>query len=207
MISRLRGLLLDLDDEEAVIEVGTPTGGIGYAVRCGVRTLAQMPPPGEAVTLFIDSQTREDGTRLYGFLSKGERKAFQGLQGVQGVGPKAALSVLDILSPSELMQAVARDDKAAVGRANGVGPKLAQRIVTELKDKVLTDGGTFAVSAFATPPAPVAPSLNGECVSALIGLGIPEAQSRRAVDQALNDLGPEAELAAVIRASLKALGR
>jgi Holliday junction DNA helicase RuvA len=204
MIGRLRGLVLELSDEEALIEVG----GVGYIVRCGVRTLANMPELGAEVIVHIESVTREDGTRLFGFLTKDERQAFVSLQGVQGVGPKAALAVLDIMTPMELAQAVASDDKTKVGRASGVGPKLAQRIVIELKGKPLTAAGVFEPIGYS--PATVTtlkPSINGESVAALMGLGMSEQQSRQAVDVALKDLGPEAELAAVIRASLKALGR
>ncbi len=205
MIGRLRGHLLEIGDEEVIVECG----GVGYVVRCGVRTLAALPSLDSEVILYIESATREDGTRLYGFLTKDERKAYVVLQGVQGVGPKAALSVLDILTPHELAQAVAHEDKASVGRANGVGPKLAQRIVIELKGKALSDA-VFEVGVSAGAykgPAPAAPSLTGESVAALIGLGIPEQSARLAVDTAVKALGPDAELPAMIRASLKALGR
>lgn len=207
MIGRLRGALLESDDEELLVEVS----GVGYNVRCGVRTLAALPEVGAEIILHIESQTREDGTRLYGFLSKDERQAFRKLLDVQGVGPKAALSVLDILTPEDLTIAVANEDKTRVGKANGVGPKLAQRIVIELKGKALTTGGVFvppvgmASASTAAASAPV--SVNGESVAALMGLGISETQSRVAVENALRELGPEAELAAVIRASLKVLGR
>lgn len=205
MIGRLRGLVLELSDEEALIEVG----GVGYIVRCGVRTLANMPELGAEIIVHIESVTREDGTRLFGFLTKDERQAFVSLQGVQGVGPKAALAVLDIMTPMELAQAVAHEDKAKVGRASGVGPKLAQRIVIELKGKPLTVAGAFEPVGYSPSPVvtTVKPSVNGESVAALMGLGMSEQQSRQAVDAAVKDLGPEAELAAVIRASLKALGR
>ncbi len=201
MIGRLRGLLLETSEEEVLVECA----GVGYLVRCGVRTLSAMPELGVEIIVHIDSQTREDGTRLYGFLNKDERKAFQALQGVQGVGPKAALSVLDVLTPGQLAQAVAHEDKTAVGRANGVGPKLAQRIVIELKGKVL-QSAEFAPLPYQAP-APAKPSVSGESVAALVGLGIPEMQSRLAVETAMKQLGDEAELAAVIRASLKAMGK
>lgn len=201
MIGRLRGILLELSDEEVLVECG----GVGYLVRCGVRSLAAVPELGTEIILHIESQTREDGTRLYGFLTKDERKAFQALQSVQGVGPKAALAVLDVLTPGQLAQAVAHEDKAAVGRASGVGPKLAQRIVIELKGKILQVAEFEPLPYHA--PAPVKPSVSGESVAALVGLGIPETQSRQAVETALKQLGEEAELAAVIRASLKAMGR
>lgn len=205
MIGRLRGILLEIEDDEAVIEVM----GLGYIVKCGVRTLANLPANGQETILHIESQTREDGTRLYGFLSKDERKTFQQLLTVQGVGPKAALSVLDILTPHELAIAVAHEDKTKVNKANGVGPKLAQRIVIELKGKALAIGEAFVPVApgVVLASASSAASRSGESVAALMGLGIPEAQSRQAVEAAVKELGPEAELAAVIRASLKLIGK
>jgi holliday junction DNA helicase RuvA len=206
MIGRLRGALLEIDDEDVLIEVR----GVGYIVRCGIRTISNLPEVGTEVILYIESQTREDGTRLFGFLSKSERKAFQSLNGVQGVGPKAALSVLDILTPYELASAVASEDKSRIGKASGVGPKLAQRIVIELKGKPLSVGEGFDVaigggSAKSFTPAPL--SVNGESVAALMGLGISEGQSRQAVETAVRDLGADAALADVIRASLKAIGK
>ena len=183
-------------------------GGVGYVVRCGARTLQRLPPLGEEVTLDIDSQTREDGTRLYGFLSKAERQAFLLLQAIQGVGPKAALAVLDVLPPAELASAVARDDRAAVSRANGVGAKLAVRIVTELKGKPIGAGLTMPLHAGAVDaPPPVAPSATGEAVSALLGLGVAEPVGRRAVETVAARLGPDAALPALIKAALQELGR
>ena len=204
MIGRLRGLVSDIEEEEAVVDVN----GVGYVVRCGARTLQRLPPLGEEVTLDIDSQTREDGTRLYGFLSKAERQAFLLLQAIQGVGPKAALAVLDVLPPADLASAVARDDRAAVSRANGVGAKLAVRIVTELKGKPIGAGLTMPLHAGAVDaPAPVAPSVTGEAVSALLGLGVAEPVGRRAVESVAARLGPDATLPALIKAALQELGR
>ena len=183
--------------------------GVGYVVACGARTLGRLPATGDEATLFIESTwSAESGPRLYGFLSRDERRAFTTLLTIQGVGPKAALSVLDVLPPGELAAAVAREDKAAVARANGVGPKLALRIVTELKGKPLGEP-SFTPSApgvHAEPAAP-GPSLTGEAVSALLGLGVAEVNARRAVDQALIRLGDDADLSAVIRAALQELGR
>lgn len=207
MIGRLRGVLAEVGEAECLIDCG----GVGYVAACGARTLGRLPAPGDETTLYIHSQWSEDaGPRLYGFLTRDERRAFTVLLAIQGVGPKAALSVLDVLPPGELASAVAREDKAAVGRANGVGPKLALRIVTELKGKALGDGhfapvapGVHAEVVAAPPP----PSVTGEAVAALLGLGIAEVNARRAVDQALIRLGDEAELSAVIRAALQELGR
>jgi Holliday junction DNA helicase RuvA len=204
MIGRLRGVLAEITEEEALIDVG----GVGYLVRCGARTLARLPAIGDETLLHIDSQTREDGTRLYGFLTREERQAFVILQGVQGVGPKAALSVLDVMTPPELAAAVAREDKALVGRANGVGPKLALRIVTELKDKPIGVGDIAAFHAqVQAHAAPVAPSVAGEAVAALMGLGTAETLARRAVEQATARLGEDAPLPAIIKGALQELSR
>ncbi|GAA0775533.1 Holliday junction branch migration protein RuvA [Brevundimonas olei] len=208
MIGRLRGILAEVGEAECLIDCG----GVGYVATCGARTLGRLPAPGDETTLFIHSQWSQDqGPRLYGFLSRDERKVFNLMLTIQGVGPKAALGVLDVLPPAELAAAVAREDKAAVGRANGVGPKLALRIVTELKGKSLTDGafaptapGVHAEAAVAAPPPP---SVTGEAVAALLGLGIAEVNARRAVDHALIKLGEEAELPLVIRTALQELGR
>jgi Holliday junction DNA helicase RuvA len=203
MIGRLRGELAEIGEEEAIVDVG----GVGYLVRCGSRTLARLPPMGDLVVLHIDSQTREDGTRLYGFLTREERHAFVVLQGVQGVGPKAALAVLDVLSPGDLASAVAREDKALVGRANGVGPKLAQRIVVELKDKPIGGGDVASFHAQVHAPAAAVPTVAGDAVVALMGLGTPEAVGRRAVERVLERLGEAAPLQAVIKGALQELGR
>ena len=205
MIGRLRGILIEITEEEALIDVM----GVGYLVRCGSRTLARLPAIGDEAVLHIDSQTREDGTRLYGFLTREERQAFVFLQSVQGVGPKAALAVLDVLTPGELAAAIARDDKALVGRAQGVGPKLAQRIVVELKDKPIGAGDitAFHAQVQAGASAPAGPSVAGEAVVALMGLGTPEAVGRRAVEKAIERLGADAPLQAVIKGALQELGR
>ncbi len=204
MIGRLRGVVAEIGEEEALIDVG----GVGYLVRCGARTLARLPALGDEALLHIESYTREDGTRLFGFLTREERHAFVLLQAIQGVGPKAAQSVLDVLPPAELASAVARDDKAAIGRANGVGPKLALRIVTELKGKPISASLVIGAAPAAGPPlAPPPPSVAGEATAALMGLGVAEVVGRRAVEGALARLGEAAELPAVIRAALQELGR
>lgn len=205
MIGRLRGVLAEVGEEELVVDVT----GVGYVVRCGTRTLARLPALGEEVLLHVEHQfSAEQGPRLYGFLSRDERRAFVTLQSIQGVGPKAALGVLDVLSPGELAAAVARDDKAAVARANGVGPKLAQRIVLELKGKTLGEAAFEPGAALrAVPVAAPAPTLAGEAVAALLGLGIAEPLARRAVDQAVIRLGEDAALSAVIKAALQETAR
>lgn len=206
MIGRLRGMLAEVDQDHCLIDCA----GVGYVVSCGARTLQRLPAPGDEATLHVHSQWSEDaGPRLYGFLTRDERRAFTTLLAIQGVGPKAALSVLDVLPPGELASAVAREDKSAVARANGVGPKLALRIVTELKGKSLGDPSFTPVApgVHVEAAVPPAPSLTGEAVSALLGLGVAEVNARRAVDQALIRLGEDADLSAVIRAALQELGR
>ncbi len=203
MIGRLRGVLAEVAEEDALIDVA----GVGYVVRCGARTLGRLPAPGDEALLHVETQwTEAQGPRLYGFLTREERRAFVILQSIQGVGPKAALGVLDVLTPAELASAVAREDKAAVGRANGVGPKLALRIVVELKDKPIADGPVAAFHAGAAP-APAAPSAVGEAVAALMGLGVAEVAARRVVDQAALRLGEDADEAGLIKAALQELGR
>jgi Holliday junction DNA helicase RuvA len=205
MIGRLRGVLAETGEEDALIDVG----GVGYVVRCGSRTLSRLPAVGEEVLVHVETLTNEQtGTRLYGFLTREERRAFVLLQGVQGVGPKAALAVLDVLAPPDLAVAVAREDKAAVGRAQGVGPKLAQRIVVELKDKPIADGPVAAFHAEARAPAQaMAPSASGEAVAALMGLGVAEALARRAVEHAGRRVGETPEVPTLIKAALQELGR
>ena len=172
------------------------------------RTLGRLPAPGDEATLFIESTwSAESGPRLYGFLGRDERRAFTTLLTIQGVGPKAALSVLDVLPPGELAAAVAREDKAAVARANGVGPKLALRIVTELKGKPITDGPVAAFHGQISPSQPAKPSASGEAVAALMGLGVAEPAARRVVEAAAIRLGEEAEPPALIKAALQELGR
>ena len=196
MIGRLRGTLVETGEHDCLIDCA----GVGYVAACGARTLQRLPAPGDEAILHVETQwSQENGPRLYGFLTRDERRAFTTLLAIQGVGPKAALAVLDVLPPGDLAAAVAREDKAAVARANGVGPKLALRIVTELKGKPLGDV-TFA------PSAPV-PSITGEAVSALLGLGVAEVNALRAVDHAIIKLGDDADLSAVIRAALQELGR
>jgi len=206
MIGRLRGLVAEIETEDALIDVM----GVGYLVRCGARTLSRLPTVGEEAVLHIESQYSQDaGVRLYGFLTREERSVFRLLQGIQGVGPKAALGVLDVLPPAELAGAVAREDKAAVSRANGVGPKLAIRILLELKGKPLGAGlaaGT-TLGMTETAAAPPAPSLAGEATSALMGLGIAEPLARRAVEHGLAAKGPDVELSALIKAALQEVGK
>ena len=204
MIGRLRGIVAETAEEDALIDVA----GVGYVVRCGSKTLTRLPEIGGETVLHVETQWGEQtGIKLYGFLSREERRAFVVLQSIQGVGPKAALAVLDVLSPAELAAAAAREDKAVVARAQGVGPKLAQRIVTELKDKPIADGPVAAFHAQIAGAQPAKPSIAGEAVAALMGLGVAEPAARRVVEQAAVRLGEEAPAPALIKAALQELGR
>lgn len=203
MIGRLRGVVAEVGEEECLIDVG----GVGYVVRCGARTLGRLPAIGEETILHTENPWSEQiGPQLYGFLARDERRAFVLLRAIQGVGPKAAMAVLDVVSPAELAGAVAREDKALIGRASGVGPKLAQRIVTELKDKPISDGPAVFTPATAAPRA-AAPSAAGEAVAALMGLGVAEAMARRVIDQAVSRMGADTDVSALIKAGLQELGR
>ena len=204
MIGRLAGEVAEVEADAALLDVA----GVGYVVRMGARTLDRLQP-GLSVTAHIDTRwTEGDGPTLYGFLRADERAAFRALTAIQGVGPKAALAVLDVLPPADLAAAAARDDRAAVGRANGVGPKLAVRIVTELKGKPL-GGGLSADAGLPATTAAVAaaPSVNGEATTALMGLGLAEPVARRAVEAAAARLGPDAPLPALIKAALQESAR
>jgi len=204
MIGRLRGLVDEVGEDEAVIDVS----GVGYVVRCGSKTLARLPAVGEAATLHVETQWAEQsGITLYGFLTRDEQTAFVTLKTIQGVGPKAALAVLDVLSPGELDAAVAREDRASVARANGVGPKLALRIITELKGKPLTTGVAAFHAQALHPTAATKPTAAGEAVAALMGLQVAEPAARRAVEHAAGRLGDDAEAGALIKAALQELGR
>lgn len=204
MIGRLRGVVAEIGEEEALIDVG----GVGYVVRCGARTLGRMPAIGDETLVHVEHQWSEaQGPRLYGFSSREERRAFVLLQAIQGVGPKAAMAVLDVLPPPELAAAVARQDQALVARANGVGPKLALRIVTELKDKPISDGPMIVGHGAAPAHVPARPSSAGEATAALMGLGIAEPAARRAVEHAALRLGEEAEVGALVKSALQEIGR
>ena len=204
MIGRLRGAVAEVGEEDALIDVM----GVGYVVRCGSRTLSRLPEVGAEALLHVESHWGEQtGLTLYGFLAREDRQAFVLLRTIQGVGPKAALAVLDVLPPGELAAAVARDDRASVARAQGVGPKLALRIVTELKGKPITDGPVAAFHAQARSVEPVKPSASGEAVAALLGLGVAEPAARRVVEAAAIRLGEDAEPPALIKAALQELGR
>jgi Holliday junction DNA helicase RuvA len=194
MIARLTGLLAESAADHAVIDVG----GVGYLVQASTRTLSALSPIGGQVMVFTEMQVREDAMTLFAFGSAGERDWFRLLTGVQGVGGKVALAILSTLDAEDLSRAVATEDKAMVARANGVGPKLAQRIVMELKDKV---GGVALGSTGAMPKA--AGGLAADAVSALANLGFRPAEAGAAVAAAEAELGTGATLDALVRLALK----
>ena len=193
MIARLTGTLAETAPDHAVIDVQ----GVGYLVLASTRTLAAIGPVSGEVMLFTELQVREDAMTLFAFGSAGERDWFRLLTGVQGVGGKVALAILSTLDPDELSRAVASQDKAMVARANGVGPKLAERIVRELKDKV---GG---VTISAPGAAPISGGLAADAVSALTGLGFKPAEASTAVASAEVELGGDASLDRLVRLALK----
>ncbi|WP_428968836.1 Holliday junction branch migration protein RuvA [Sphingomonas sp. Xoc002] len=195
MIAHLKGRLDSTGIDHAVIDVG----GVGYLVGASARTLSSIGPVGEAAMLHTEMLVSEDSIRLVGFASADERDWFRLLTGVQGVGSRVALAILSALEPADLMRAIASGDKAMVARANGVGPKLAQRIVMELKDKVggivlaPGSGGEVAASAGA----------GADAVSALLNLGFRPAEANAAVAAAEEELGAGASLDALVRLALR----
>ncbi|HXZ15726.1 MAG TPA: Holliday junction branch migration protein RuvA, partial [Roseiarcus sp.] len=167
---------------------------------------AHLPRPGEPATLAIETQVREDAIRLFGFLNEPERDWFRLLQSVQGVGAKVALALLSTLSADALASAVAGQDKAMVARAPGVGPKLAARIVAELKDRAPACAAAVAISA-GPPESAAAPSAARDAISALCNLGYGRPQAQAAINASLAALGPEADASTLIRRGLKELAQ
>jgi Holliday junction DNA helicase RuvA len=204
MIGLLRGMTAAIGEDAALVDVA----GVGYVVQAGTRTLARLTV-GEAARLHIETQVREDAIRLFGFLSEEERGWFVQLQTVQSVGAKVALAILDVMTPGEVADAVALQDKAAFARANGVGPKLAGRIVQELAGKApprgfLAHAPLAEALGAAAAPAPAAGSpARGDALSALLNLGIDRDTAARAVASAAKALGSDAAAPELIRAALK----
>ena len=203
MIGRLKGVVDSIGEESLIVDVL----GVGYLVHCSTRTLASLPAIVEPVTLSIETHVREDMIKLFGFGDELERGWFCLLQSVQGVGAKVALAIQSTLAPGDLASAIALQDKAMVARAPGVGPKVAQRIVSELKDKVPAFSGAAAMemglqSDIGDGTAPTAVS---DAVSALTNLGYSSQQAAVAVSKALKAAGEEADSARLIRLGLKEL--
>jgi Holliday junction DNA helicase RuvA len=205
MIGKLKGLIDSYGEDHVIVDVG----GVGYVVRCSARTLQALPRPGEAAVLTIDTQVREDAITLYGFTAENEREWFRLLQSVQGVGAKVALAILSVLKPGDLATAIAGRDKAAISRAPGVGPKLAERIANELKGK-LPDFGSVDPAVVRLGDAVEegrAPRPVQDAISALVNLGYAQPQATAAVAAAARALGEAAETAALIRRGLRELAQ
>lgn len=205
MIGKLKGIIDSYGEDFVILDVQ----GVGYVVQCSSRTLQKLPQVGEAASLSIETHVREDAIRLYGFASDGERDWFRLLQSVQGVGAKVALAILGVLSPGELATALATQDKAMVGRAPGVGPKLAQRIVSELKDKApaFASIDPTVVRLAGEDEAKTAPKPVQDAISALVNLGYGRPQAAAAVAASVKELGESAETSALIRRGLKELAQ
>ncbi len=197
MIAKLKGIVDELAADHAVIDVG----GVGYLVSASTRTIAAIGH-GERVALHIETVIREDAFQLYGFLHRDEQAWFRLLTGVQGVGARVALAILSTLSADELQRALAHADKAMVARTPGVGPKLAQRIVTELADK-----SGPALGGAATPATAPGGSIAADAQSALGNLGFKPAQASKVVGQAIEELGTDATVEDVVRVALKKAAR
>ncbi len=207
MIGKLRGKIDAIGEAHAIVDVN----GVGYEVQCSARTLRNVEL-GQEVALTIDTHVREDSIRLFGFQSEIERSWFRTLQSIQGVGSKVALALLGTLSPQDLANAIALGNDAAVAQAPGIGKKLAQRIVLELKDKA----PTLSMASFAASGKPGAPAMAAadvgsqaaaESISALTNLGYNPSQASAAVAIAMKELGNDADTAKLIRRGLKELAR
>jgi Holliday junction DNA helicase RuvA len=193
MIARLSGILAETAADTAIIDVG----GVGYLIHASGRTLDALGPVGGEILILTELQVREDAWTLFGFGSTAERDAFRALTSVQGVGGRLALAILSALSADELARAISQGDKAMIGRANGVGPKLAARIANELQGKlgIAGLGATLAPAARAGAAA--------DALSALANLGFKPAEASAAVNAAQDELGPEAGLDALVRLALR----
>ena len=199
MIASLTGVLETVAEDFAVVDVS----GVGYLVFCSGRTLANLPQPGEPVRFVVETHVREDHINLYGFAEAGERDWFRLLTSVQGVGAKVALAILSAIGSEELIQAVAAQDQTVVSRANGVGPKLAGRIVLELKDKV---GGLVPSGLSASVRgAPSSGDESEDAISALVNLGFQRTDAFGAVVRAGEKIGEKAGVDDLIRVGLQEL--
>ncbi len=208
MIARLSGVVAEIGADFAVIDCG----GVGYLAQCSARTLATLPPVGGVARLLVETLVREDEIRLLGFSDRAERDWYKLLVTVQGVGPRTALSILSAVEADELLAAIAAGDKATIARAEGVGPKLAQRIAAELKDKA---GAMFIGKLGAAPKSGAGVANAGDAmnkaandaISALVNLGYRQAEAFGAVAQVAQSLGARATVDVLIKAGLKELSR
>ena len=205
MIGKLKGMIDSYGEDYIILDVG----GVGYLVHCSARTLQALPAAGQAATLAIETHVREDQIRLFGFLTDAEREWFRLLQTVQGVGAKVALSVLGALKPADLATAIAMGDKTAIRRAPGVGPKVAERMVIELKDKAPAysslDPAVIRLSGAVDEKRAPQPLL--DAVSALINLGYGQPQAAAAISAAARSAGEGAETKQLIKLGLKELSK
>jgi len=199
VIARLRGNVLEIAEDSLVVDVR----GVGYLVHASPRVLREVPAVGGAVDLVVETLVREDAIQLVGFTTLAEKRLFRLLQGIQGVGTRLALAILGVLEPAAFERAVAAKDKAALTRAPGVGPRLAQRIVAELEGRVggLATGAERPADAPASARGPVE-----ETVTALAQLGYARSEAHAAAQQAVGELGDGADLATVLRRALQILG-
>jgi holliday junction DNA helicase RuvA len=201
LIAKLKGVVDTVDADSAIVDVG----GVGYLVSASARTLRELAA-GDAVTVLVETVVREDAIALYGFLETAERDWFRILTTVQGVGARVALSILSTLSPDEIARAIAAQDRATLSRPAGVGPKLAARLATELKDKAAAFGVAPLGKGVEAPAMP-AGSINEDAVSALVNLGYKRVEAFGAVARVTQRLGVEAKLEAVVTAGLKELAQ
>jgi Holliday junction DNA helicase RuvA len=205
MIGKLKGVIDSYGEDFVILDVN----GVGYQVHCAARTLQSLPAPGQAATLAIETYVREDQIKLYGFAADAEREWFRLLQTVQGVGARVAMSVLGTLKPSELANAIATRDKAAVARSPGVGSKVAERIVSELKDRApgFTDVDPTVVHLAGALDEKRAQRPVADAVSALVNLGYGQPQAAAAIAAASRAAGDGADTATLIRQGLKELAK
>lgn len=205
MIGKLKGVIDSYGEDYVILDVH----GVGYQVHCASRTLQALPSPGEAATLSIETYVREDQIKLFGFRTDTEREWFRLLQTVQSVGAKVALAVLSTLPPHDLANAIALRDKAAVARTPGVGPKVAERIVTELKDKVPALGNVdpAVVQLSGAIDDNRAPRAVADAISALVNLGYGQPQAAAAIAAATRSAGEDAATAQLIKLGLKELSK
>ena len=205
MIGKLKGLIDSYGEDFVILDVG----GVGYQVHCSARTLQALPAPGEAAVLSIETYVREDQIKLFGFRSDIEREWFRLLQTVQGVGAKVALAVLGTLPPAELANAIALRDKASVARTPGVGPKVAERICNELRDKTpeFSAVDRALVRLIGAVEEKSAPRTVADAVSALVNLGYGPPQAAAAIAAAVREAGEGADTARLIRLGLKELSK
>jgi Holliday junction DNA helicase RuvA len=198
MIAKLTGLIDSIDGESLIVDVA----GVGYALTCSRRTLDRLPAPGGSASLFVETVIRDDRIVLYGFGDGAERAWFRLLTTVPGVGARIALGLLSGFAPDEIARAVAAEDKTMLTRADGVGPKLAQRLIGELKDKV---AALSIGTGIARGVRPVAGGASTDAISALVNLGYGRTEAFGAISHAAERLGAEASVEALVRAGLKEL--